>query len=114
MEAVSFPDFQAFWYHYLRQHRTYANRAWHFAGTTAAFLGAGVALVAHAWGWLPAGLVVAYALSWIGHYGFERNTPATFGHPLWSLGADLRMYGLTWVGRLAGELARAERGGMPD
>jgi hypothetical protein len=42
-----------------------------------------------------AGFVVAYAFSWIGHFGFEGNRPATFGHPFWSFISDFRMYG--WI-----------------
>ncbi len=50
--------------------------------------------------------VVAYGLAWIGHVLVEKNTPATFRHPLRSLVADFHMYGLMWAGRMDAEARR--------
>jgi hypothetical protein len=49
-----------------------------------------IATVAH-----PAvlgGIVFAYAMAWIGHFILEKNRPATFTYPLWSLAGDFRMW----------------------
>jgi hypothetical protein len=48
-----------------------------------------------------------YGFAWLGHFGFEKNRPATFTYPLWSLRADFRMYYYTLLGRMPAELARA-------
>jgi hypothetical protein len=48
----------------------------------------------------PAGVVFAYACAWIGHFGIEKNRPATFEYPIWSLTADFRM----WSHMIRGEL----------
>ena len=54
-----------------------------------------------------AGIVFAYANAWVGHFVIEKNRPATFTYPLWSLLADYKMYVLFLAGRLGPELRRA-------
>ena len=48
----------------------------------------------------PAGVVFAYACAWMGHFGIEKNRPATFEYPLWSLTADFKMWSHMIRGRL--------------
>ncbi|XP_020241096.1 uncharacterized protein LOC109819689 [Asparagus officinalis] len=47
-----------------------------------------------------------YGLAWYSHFFVERNAPATFGHPLWSLLCDFRMFGLMMTGRMEKEIKR--------
>ncbi|HEY8428001.1 MAG TPA: DUF962 domain-containing protein, partial [Sandaracinaceae bacterium] len=37
---------------------------------------------------------------WAGHFGFEKNRPATFKFPLWSLAGDFKMWSHMVRGRL--------------
>ena len=94
-----------FWRHYLAAHKDPRSRALHYAGTLAA-AGLIAAAAARDWRWLLAVPLVGYGPAWLGHAAFERNRPATFDHPLWSLLSDIRMLGLFLAGRLAGELRR--------
>ena len=106
MAPAEFRNFEEFWPHYVREHRRPATRQLHFVGTTMSFaLVIGAVPFLNAW-FLPAALIAAYGLAWIGHFFIERNKPATFRHPLWSVRGDLKMYGLMLRGRMADEIRR--------
>lgn len=47
-----------------------------------------------------AGVAVAYSGAWTGHFGFEKNVPATFQYPVWSFMGDMRMFGHMMRGQL--------------
>ncbi|MHC9418317.1 Mpo1-like protein [Sphingomonas citri] len=98
--------FADFWPHYLREHARPATRALHYAGTALSFAAAAPALAFGGW-WWAAVPVAGYAFAWSAHLAVERNRPATFRHPIWSLLADYRMFFLWLAGRLAPHLAKA-------
>ena len=83
-----------------------ACRAMHYLGTTCAMAAVVAGVFVSPW-WLLAVLVVGYGPAWIGHFVIEKNKPATFGYPLWSLISDYKMFGLAIAGRLGSELDRA-------
>lgn len=99
-----------FWPYYLRQHSKPVTRAFHYGGSTLAFLTLIAALALRSPWLFVAAVLAGYAPAWIGHSLIERNRPATFTHPVWSLISDFRMYGLWLMGRLGPEL---EKAGVP-
>jgi hypothetical protein len=101
-----FKSFAEFWPYYLSEHAKPATRALHFAGTAAGLFLAFVALISGNYWLLLVALVCGYGPAWIGHYFVEKNRPATFRHPLWSLIADFRMFFFFITGRLGAELRR--------
>lgn len=95
-----------FWPYYLEEHRKPTTRALHYFGT---LLGVGLLVVAVAtqtWWLLAVALVSGYLFAWIGHFFVEKNRPATFTYPFWSLISDFRMLWRWATGRLSGDLRR--------
>ena len=99
--------FSEFWLYYLQEHARPATRALHYAGTSmVVLLLAALSLTGH-WWIVPALPLAGYGFAWIGHGVIERNRPATFRFPLWSLRADFHMWFRFLTGRMSSELARA-------
>ena len=99
-------SYEAFWPFYVAQHSNRTNRRLHFIGTSLV-LAALAASVFISLLWLVAAPVAGYGFAWVGHFVFERNRPATFTHPLWSLRGDFRMYRLMLLGKMDAEVQRA-------
>lgn len=96
-----------FWPYYLQEHARPQTRALHYVGTalaTTAF--AALVLTGNAWFIAPA-LLGGYGFAWFAHFFVEKNRPATFTYPLWSLTSDFRMAWAWLTGSLTAELERA-------
>jgi hypothetical protein len=101
-------SFAEFWPFYVREHSLAATRTFHFIGTSLAFIAIILTATTTQWWYLLAGLVVSYGFAWFSHFFIEKNRPATFTYPLYSLRADLRMYGLMLRGRMQAEVVRSQ------
>lgn len=107
-------SYREFWPFYVREHARPRTRALHFAGTAGVIVLLGVVLASANW-WLLAALpVVGYGFAWAAHALVERNKPATFTHPWWSLVGDFHMFALMLVGRMDGEVQRHAQGKRLD
>ena len=105
--AREYQSFAEFWPFYLREHSKPRTRALHYIGTSLVVGIALFALLTGRWLWLIAMPLAGYGFAWAAHFKVEKNRPATFTYPLWSLGADFKMWGLWLTGRLGPELERA-------
>jgi hypothetical protein len=101
-------SYEAFWPFYVAQHSHRINRRLHFVGTSLVLVALLAALFASI-EWFLAAPVAGYGFAWVGHFVFEKNRPATFTYPLWSLRGDLRMFRLMLLGKMDGEVERAAR-----
>lgn len=99
--------YREFWPYYLRQHAQPATRTLHYVGTAIAIACLATLLLSAKIAYLAVAIVAGYLFAWIGHFWIERNRPATFTYPLWSLASDFRMF-FAWIGgSLEEELKRA-------
>lgn len=92
--------FSEFYPFYLSQHSNRVCRRLHFIGSVLvlalllyAVISANFLLL---WG-LP---IIGYGFAWVGHFFFEKNRPATFTYPLYSLVGDWVMFKDILLGKI--------------
>lgn len=94
-----YPSFEAFYPFYIHEHSNRTCRRIHVVGTGLVIAALGMALVTGNRWWFAAMPLVGYGFAWVGHFVFEKNTPATFKYPLWSLMGDFRLFFETVTGK---------------
>jgi hypothetical protein len=104
--AKPIKTYSDFWPFYLAEHSKPSTRALHYFGTTLVFVALAAAIWTGNWWLLLLMPVAGYLFAWIGHFFVERNRPATFTYPFWSLISDFRMYFVWLSGRMGKELER--------
>lgn len=97
----SYKSFKAFYPYYLQEHKNRQCRLMHFIGSTLVLLVLIAVLVIQQWVWLWSLPLLGYGFAWVGHFFFEKNKPATFSYPLYSLIGDWVMYKDIWTGKLS-------------
>jgi hypothetical protein len=103
---IAYKSFEEFWPFYLAQH---ANRICRFLHAFGTILGIGLVIATFVLGrpgLLGLAPIAGYGFSWIGHFFFEKNRPATFRYPKWSLIGDFRMLKMILTGQIQSELNR--------
>ncbi|WP_420431710.1 Mpo1-like protein [Hyphobacterium sp.] len=96
-----------FFPYYLQEHARPATRYFHYAGSILAIIVLTYAIASGNLWLLLLVPVSGYFFAWISHAFVERNKPATFTYPLWSLRGDYHMLVLAISGKLNAELERA-------
>jgi hypothetical protein len=96
-----FASFAEFYPYYLSEHRNIGSRRLHFIGSLGVIGCLAMALATGDWLWLPAAVICGYGFAWVGHFFFEKNKPATFRHPFYSLMGDWVMFKDICVGKIS-------------
>ncbi|HTI17277.1 MAG TPA: Mpo1-like protein [Trinickia sp.] len=92
VQPTHFANFAEFYPFYLSEHRNRICRRLHFIGSLGVIGCLCLAVGTGDWVWLPAAVVCGYGFAWVGHFAFEKNRPATFRHPIYSLIGDWAMF----------------------
>lgn len=99
--TAHFRSFAEFYPYYLGEHSNPTCRRLHFVGTSLVIALLAYTIGSGKWLLLLALPVFGYGFAWVGHFFFEKNRPATFQHPFYSLLGDFAMYRDMLLGKVA-------------
>jgi hypothetical protein len=93
----NFSDFYPF---YLSQHKNKTCRRLHFLGSSLIILLITFVAVSQYFALLWLIPIIGYGFAWLGHFIFEKNKPATFIYPIYSLIGDWVMFKDIVIGKI--------------
>ena len=95
-----YSNLKDFYPYYLSEHSDKNTKLMHFIGTALSI----VFFINFLLTFNPVnilfGVLSGYGFAWIGHFFYEKNKPATFKYPLWSLRGDHHMVYLLLTGKI--------------
>jgi hypothetical protein len=97
----TFQSFAEFYPFYLSEHQHPMCRRLHFVGSLLVLGCIALAIATSDLWWLAVTPLCGYGLAWAGHFFFERNQPATFSYPFYSLAGDWVMFRDILTGKIA-------------
>ena len=72
----------------------------HFLGSSLVLFTLTYGIISQNFIWLWLLPILGYGFAWLGHFIFEKNKPATFTYPLYSLIGDWVMYKDILIGKI--------------
>jgi len=87
-----YQSLKEFYPFYLTEHSNGTSRKLHFIGTSLIFVILFWGLFTQTWWGLALIPIVGYGFAWVGHFFFEKNKPATFQYPGYSLASDFILF----------------------
>lgn len=87
-----YKSLREFYPYYLSEHQGYLTRLLHFIGTGLVIISFLTFLITFNWVYLAIIPFLGYGFAWVGHAFFEKNKPATFTYPGYSLASDFIMF----------------------
>ncbi|HQW12787.1 MAG TPA: DUF962 domain-containing protein [Saprospiraceae bacterium] len=98
---------KTFYPYYLLEHSNATTRQLHYIGTSLFILIMLYGLLTAHWGILIWAPLAGYGFAWFGHFFFEKNRPATFKYPLYSLVSDFIMLYHFFTGQISERIQAA-------
>ena len=95
-----FNSFAEFYPFYLQEHSNDTCRRLHYIGSLLVLSILGYSIANQQWALLWLVPLAGYGFAWVGHFVFEKNRPATFQYPLYSLLGDWVMLKDAFTGRI--------------
>lgn len=89
---TKYNSLKEFYPYYLSEHQNSTSRKLHFVGTALLFFILAAAIYYSNYWLLLLIPVVGYGFAWVGHFFFEKNKPATFKYPFYSLASDFILF----------------------
>jgi hypothetical protein len=87
-----YQSLKEFYPYYLSEHQHPTSRILQFVGTGLVLVVLGLAIALENYSWLAGIPVLGYGFAWVGHFFFEKNRPATFTYPFYSLASDFLLF----------------------
>ena len=94
-------SFREFYPFYLAEHGNRTCRCLHFLGSWLVLVVLGTSAILNDWRILFLAPLAGYGFAWVGHFFFEKNKPASFKYPLYSLMGDWVMFADILRGRVS-------------
>ena len=107
--AKKYTSFKSFYPYYLTEHRDSMNRILHFVGTATLLAVVLFAIITGTWKAFLLVPVIGYGFAWVGHFFIEKNKPATFTYPLYSLASDFVMFWHILTGQIDKKIDEANK-----
>ncbi|MBC7384765.1 MAG: DUF962 domain-containing protein [Cryobacterium sp.] len=98
---AKFTRFDDFYPFYLSEHSASGTKQAHFLGSCLVFATFVTIVITHDWGRIYLVPFFGYGSTWASHFFIEKNRPASFRQPLYSLRADALLFFHLLSGRLS-------------
>jgi hypothetical protein len=109
MEVKKYTTFNSFYEYYLTEHSNANNRKVHFIGTLLLIFSFLIGIVTGKLIFFILIPILGYGFAWVGHYFIEKNKPATFTYPFYSLAGDFVMFWDIITGNIDEKLKKIEK-----
>ncbi len=80
----------------------------HFCGTALLLVSLIMGIISGKWLFFVLIPLLGYGFAWVGHFFIEKNKPATFTYPLYSLASDFLMFWHMLNGQINTQLTKAK------